>query len=371
MLFGHKLILDTFCEVYDQLKPWADDDFFDFSSHTVCNNAIYLIGRAQINHNTDKIIDIIENDTAKIIFSNPAEGSETLLGHVTRLSILKYIKQHRVLLIGGGDMEPDIPCLQYDSFLPKIQDYSENITAMARYSEIYEKPIKPYKFLFLNGRSRPHRKYLINEFAASGTLQQALWTNLDGYDHSNSRLGFSGSTQLKYLDPYYEVDRYRDQIGKPTTDVFAKHHLFSNEWGEIYLKAEPYIDTYFSLVTETVVDYPYSFRTEKIWKPIAMCHPWIAVANTNYYRDMRNLGFKTFHHLIDEGFDSIANTQDRLNRISSVVEDLCRQDLPSFLSAAREICEYNQQHLAIMRDQVRAEFSCNFFTFLKTYWHLQ
>ena len=371
MLFGHKLILDTYCEVYDQLKPWADGEFFDFSKHTVVDGAIYLIGRAQMNHNVGKVIDIVENNIAKIIFSNPAEGSETLLSHVSDLGLIKYITDRKVLLIGGGDLEASIPCLQYDSFLPTIQDYTENLESMARHTEIYEKINKPYKFLFLNGRSRPHRRHLLTRFFNSGLLNDALWTNLDRHCHSPIFNGVTGSADIKYLDPYYEVDAYHQQITKPTNDQFVKNHLFDNTWGEIYLKAEPYIDTYFSLVTETVVDYPYSFRTEKIWKPVAMCQPWIVAANAGYYRDIRNLGFKTFHTLIDESFDSIDNNQDRLNRLATVVEDLCQQDLPSFLSAARSICEHNQQHLGTMRQQIRAQFSNRFFSFLQTHWHLQ
>jgi hypothetical protein len=63
-------------------------------------------------------------------------------------------------------------------------------------------------------------------------------------------------------------------------------------------------------VSETVFTYPYSFRTEKIWKPIAIGHPWIAVSNFGYYRDMHELGFKSFGHLIDEKFDLIYNNVD-------------------------------------------------------------
>jgi hypothetical protein len=118
---------------------------------------------------------------------------------------------------------------------------------------------------------------------------------------------------------------------------FVKNYLFKNTWGEVYLQAEPYVDTYFSLVTETVFNYPYSFRTEKIWKPIAMAHPFIVVANRGYYKDMRNLGFKTFGHVINESFDLIDNNQDRIERIAAVVEDLCQQDLASFLKEC-----YNQ-----------------------------
>ena len=98
---------------------------------------------------------------------------------------------------------------------------------------------------------------------------------------------------------------------------------------------------------------------------MAMAHPWIAVANQGYYRDMHNLGFRSFGHLIDESFDQIANSQDRIARIAQVVEDLCRQDLAEFLKECYTVCKYNQQHLAHMRLKVRQEFPDRFFAFLK------
>ena len=111
-------------------------------------------------------------------------------------------------------------------------------------------------------------------------------------------------------------------------------------------------------------DYPYSFRTEKIWKPVAMGQPWIVAANQGYYRDMHNLGFQTYGHVIDESFDNIENSQDRIERIAQVVEDLCQQDLASFLDACYNVCKYNQQHLAEMSQTVRKEFPQQFEQFI-------
>jgi hypothetical protein len=186
-------------------------------------------------------------------------------------------------------------------------------------------------------------------------LDTAIWTNLD------SAIG-----PIKLLDPYYEFDFYKQQASVPDSG-FVKYNLFNNDWGEIYLSATPYMDTYFSLVTETVFEYPYSFRTEKIWKPIAIGHPWIAVANAGYYRDLHNMGFQTFGHVIDESFDQIENNHDRLERIAQVVEDLCQQDLVSFLEQCYNVCKYNQQHLAEMRVKVRKEFPDRFFKFISTH----
>jgi hypothetical protein len=168
---------------------------------------------------------------------------------------------------------------------------------------------------------------------------------------------------IKLLDSKYEYVDYQN-TSVTTADRFVKHQLFNNTWGEIYLNAEPYVDTYFSLVTETVFNYPYSFRTEKIWKPVAMGHPWIAVANCGYYRDIHNLGFRTFGHVIDEGFDVIENNANRLQRISQVVEDLCKQDLANFLKECYNVCKYNQQHMAEMRTRVRSELPERFQQFI-------
>jgi hypothetical protein len=376
MLGNRKLILDKFCEVYDLLLPWMDGDFFDFSQHDVVPGAVYLIGRAQINHNRELIRKLIESDTIRVILSNPTEGSSTLKDHCEHVHKFgDLIRDHRVLLIGGGDMDSDWPCLQYESFLPKILDYEENQQATKQSSSIYETQHKPYKFLFLNGRSRPHRKYLLERFKLDGLLNQSLWTNLENRSGSMGQVALwhEGQdlmltpTDIKTLPAQYEVDRYRQQVNKTFDSGFVKSDLFNQEWGEIYIEPTPYIDTYFSVVTETVFDYPYSFRTEKIWKPIAMAHPWIAVANAGYYRDMRNLGFKTFDHLIDESFDQIENSQKRIERISEVVRDLCKQNLDEFLASAQNICKYNQQHLADMRLQVRKEFPERFFQFITRY----
>jgi hypothetical protein len=365
MLGNCKLVLDTFCEVYDLLKHWADEEFWDFESHTVVPGAVYLIGRDQFNRNVNRIRQIIQDQQCCIILSNPAEGSETIIGHLVSTGMQDLAATGQLLIIGGGDMDSGYRCLQYDSFLPKIQDYKENLEAMS-YSEQVFQTHKPHSFLFLNGRHRNHRRYLIDRFCTNDTLKNSLWTCLD------TKMG-----KIQYLPAEYEYSTYCNNVGKKqiilTVDQsrnhFAKHDLFGGEWGEIYINPRAYIDTYFSVVTETVFDYPYSFRTEKIWKPIAMCHPWIAVANQGYYRDMHNLGFQTFGHVIDETFDSIENNQDRLERIALVIEDLCQQDLASFLNECYNVCKYNQQHLAEMSIKVRKEFPDRFAQFIQR--HLQ
>ena len=165
------------------------------------------------------------------------------------------------------------------------------------------------------------------------------------------------------LPPEYEVEQFQSHM-TTSAQGFVKAELFNNVWGEIYIRSEPYIDTYFSVVTETVFNYPYSFRTEKIAKPLAQGHPWICAANQGFYRDMHNLGFQTFGHVIDESFDQIENNQDRIARVADVVDDLCSQDMLQLLKECENICKYNQQHLRTMSQQWQLTFPACFLDFL-------
>ena len=350
MLGNRQLIVDNFCEVKEFTKDYQDAMFWDFAKHTIVPGAVYLISRQQFTDNIEKIKQLAADQTIIPILGNPAEGSETMFRQIQALGILDLVRENKILIVTGGYLPSDIPSLYHENFLPKILDYDENIKAIEQYRNKWTAD-RPYKFLFLNGRGRRHRRQLISRLAR--LLDSALWTNLD-----------SAAGPVKVLPTRYEFDFYQGRQSLVADTGYVKYDLFNNDWGEIYLNASAYLDTYFSLVTETVFEYPYSFRTEKIWKPIAIGQPFVVASNAGYYRDLHQLGFRTFGHLIDESFDSMDNNQDRLERIAQVVEDLCQQDLASFITAAEETCKYNQQLLAELRPRVRQEFPQRFVNFI-------
>jgi hypothetical protein len=375
MLGPRNLVIDTMSEVYEELKPWADAEFWNFADHDPIPNSVYVLGRQQVVENQEKFKQLAQDPRFVMVFGNSAEGSGTLVDQLNMLKLTTLVLEGKILIIGGGEMESCYPYLHHDHFLCRILDYPENHREINRADNIFSQTDKPYKFMFLNGRARPHRKYLWHRFQQQDLLKHALWTMLDSrptisrqfsLKHNGINL-MATTTPLQRLPAKYEVEQYRTTVitPGPAERTFVKHELFNYTWGEIYLQAEPYCDTYFSLVTETVFDYPYSFRTEKIAKPLAVGHPWIVASNTGFYRDMRNLGFKTFDSLIDESFDSIDNSQDRMDRIAAVVNDLCQQNLTSFMQASKSICKYNQQHLQHLSSKIKSEFADKFFNFIK------
>jgi len=380
MLDNHKIVLDNFCEIHKLIEPFADESFYELAEHDVVPGAVYIIGRNQFNRHRNKIADWVTQGVIKgFVLCNPAEGSEPMLRLYNRDHV--FHTKNQTPFISGSELPPDIPNMMFEHFGCVVRDYEENIEAIAQYEQNYTTD-RPYKFLFLNGRPRAHRIYLLQKFQISGLLDQSLWSNLGDDRAYTSKLNLEHAGKnllmqpfpIHYLPPEYEVARYRNATkiipekfvahGSVGGDLYAKQHLFGGDWGEIYIEPLAYEHTYFSLVSETVFDFPYTFRTEKIWKPVAMGHPWIVAANAGFYRDMHRLGFKTFGHVIDESFDSITDDKKRIERIAQVVEDLCRQDLASFLQECYTICKYNQQHQIEMAAKWRQEFPDRFQQFI-------
>ena len=370
------LRIDTASLVYDLLKPYAVEEFWEFKDCVPVSGSTYVIGRQQLLENLDLVRQMAVSPDYTMIFDGAAEGSWTLQQELQSFKITDLVLSGHLLVIGGGDMPNDYLYMKHDYFINVFLGYEHNLQQMTRIDELYNQPDKPYKFLFLNGSARTHRKYLWQRFRQMGLLDQALWTMLDSRPVRWGKMQliengvdlFGEITPIQHLPSKYEYIQYRDTTITldPSERKFVKHDLFQNTWGEVYLQAEPYRDTYFSVVTETVFgESNHSFRTEKIVKPLAMGHPWIAVANAGYYRDLRNLGFQTFSHVIDEGFDQIDSPQDRAERIITIVDDLCQQDLASFLDSCYNVCKYNQQHLIELREQIRTQFPERFWQFLQ------
>ena len=366
MLGNRRLVSDTSCEIHTEIQHLVDETFWDFEQYEPKPNDVVVLARQTVNRYADQVKQLTQ--TCLPVLANPSEGSVVLRLQCQRLGLLELVRDRKLLLIGCGDMQPDLNCLVYDHYAYRATCYESNVTQGARADEIYNKLNKPYKFLFLNGRTRPHRKYMIEQMRDAGLLDHALWTNLDTtpvYNHVYSTDLFERPSEIQLLPPEYEVEQFHAGQRDQYQHAFVKHELFDNKWGDVYIRAEPYIDTYFSLVSETVCDYPYSLRSEKIYKPIAMAHPFVAVANRGFYRDLHNAGYQTFGHLIDESFDSIDNNQDRLDRIAQVVQDLCESDLAEFLVASRAVTKYNQQHLAAEGPRIHREFPDRFVNFIQ------
>jgi hypothetical protein len=115
-----------------------------------------------------------------------------------------------------------------------------------------------------------------------------------------------------------------------------------------------YLNTYISIVTESIYfqddkDFPAGYLSEKIWKPIGHCQPFILAAASGALKHIRErFAFKTFHPYIDESYDLEDDDMKRLEMIKIEIDKFSnksKEEKDQFLNDVKDICVYNQNLL--------------------------
>jgi hypothetical protein len=137
-------------------------------------------------------------------------------------------------------------------------------------------------------------------------------------------------------------------------NVFAQQQLpinFANEtdhpmhscWLSLFDESA---ESLLYLVTETVYTGRRHHLTEKTFKPIALCMPFVIVGTRGSLEYLRSYGFRTFEGIWDESYDS-AEDSVRIERIASLLRSL--DELPveakqHLFTQAQEVIEHNWNH---------------------------
>jgi hypothetical protein len=138
-------------------------------------------------------------------------------------------------------------------------------------------------------------------------------------------------------------------------DVFAAQQLpinFENEtdhpmhscWLSLFDQAA---DSLLYLVTETVADGRRHHLTEKTFKPIALGMPFVLVATQGSLEYLRSYGFKTFGHIWDESYDTIADPHERIAAVASLLKTLCDlsvEERIALFHLCHQTIEHNWKH---------------------------
>ena len=98
MLDRPRLVIDTMSEVFDLLKPYADEVFWDFGSVALQPGSVYVIGRQHLLDHKQRIITAAETGQYIMVFANSAEGSWTLESQIRQLHIDDWVREKKLLL---------------------------------------------------------------------------------------------------------------------------------------------------------------------------------------------------------------------------------------------------------------------------------
>jgi hypothetical protein len=243
------------------------------------------------------------------------------------------------------------------------------------------------RFIFLNHSARMHRIFLLSLLNHANLLDHGYvsflthhlkWKN--SMLESEIRKIFSDKNKydqvVSGLDILEKVPLYVDDID---SIVQLKQLKGSGKWmsgagvgnpANISLNAlYDFINhSFLNVVSETFFnssEYAYSwngnkenrFLTEKTFKAIAFKQPFILVAYPKTLEMLKSLGYKTFHPIIDESYDSIVDDGERLYKVFLEIKRVCEVD-------EKTLEEYRKQLIPIV------EHNYNLLMNRKNYFHL-
>jgi hypothetical protein len=142
----------------------------------------------------------------------------------------------------------------------------------------------------------------------------------------------------------WDIDRFIK--GAP----YACDELTADEHNDHHRVEQHLFDqSYCHIVLETHFDADGSggaFLTEKTFKTIKHGQPFIIVGAAGSLAKLRELGYRTFDHALDNSYDLETNNTERWRKILKLITDLKKQDLHSWFLSCLSDAKHNQQLFA-------------------------
>lgn len=310
----------------------------NFNDLKHCHNKIILINSADANYNID-LVRQLHKQKNLLIFHELSECATQLTDFLVDCPEFN----NYIFILGGHNHK--LKHIKVDMFyFTTLTDF--NILRAKTYTipETFKRKNKPYKFLYLNGADRPHRRQLWNSLNQEQLLNHALKSYL-GYSATDFNLSNTiplTTLPQEYESPFTDFDKLLQWQNDPRNYASFKADVLQGQWVDGHIVPAQYHDTYFSLVAETTLDD--IFVTEKTYKPLLAGHPFIIAGAPGFYQELHKQGFQTFNGIIDESFNFEEDHTRRLAMIVAETKRLCSSDLDYFLSSTREICLFNHNH---------------------------
>lgn len=86
-----------------------------------------------------------------------------------------------------------------------------------------------------------------------------------------------------------------------------------------------------------------AFLTEKTFKCVKHGHPFVLFAPAGSLATLRTMGYRTFDHAIDNGYDRIEDNTDRYLAAMHTIRQLAQQDPNALYNSCVEDLQHNQQ----------------------------
>jgi hypothetical protein len=311
------------------------------------NDTFYLIAISWFDFSVDwfslmskEIITKLRTEKLKVLFYYwEADNPFRIDIHITHLCKLHNVPRGQVKFISGNSQASNINNFCYfadDELL--FQFRNEKVKAIPFNTHKREK-----KFTAL---VRMHKFWRANTMAK-------LW-NQELHNDGYFSYGIDVKAPETEEDNPIEVDNF-DNLRVLTHQFLKKCPFIADDLSSSLhndhrkTTTEHFNNSYINVVLESHMDVDQSngvLLSEKTFKPIKHAQPFIIVGAQGSLKQLRDMGYKTFDDVLDQGYDSIQNTTERWHYAMDVLTKLLSKDITEihniYISLKNDII-HNQQ----------------------------
>lgn len=218
-------------------------------------------------------------------------------------------------------------------------------------------------FLCLNAVAKNHRLFLLSELHRRGLMQKGLCSLLFRYGEHKAISGLETTLSMYYFHKHPQYDQQMKSLYNfaktygPHNPLTLDYQIDDVDKDDRRHDPKTFLQSYFSIVSESVVEDNVLFITEKCLKPFHYFHPFIVFGGQGTLQVLRKKGFYSFPEFFDETYDEIPCLAERMELILAEIEKLCVKTPEELNRMYREIwpkLEHNWRHFF---DQ-KAETDC-------------
>jgi hypothetical protein len=226
--------------------------------------------------------------------------------------------------------------VEHENFFGAVQrlysdhDY-QSLSGLEPYSE------KPYSFDALLGNHKDSREYVYQRILAGNFQDQHIY--LKYIKHQQRPL------EEIIMEGSFDWPEGAQVIPETNADRWGTGEMVWFDGKGTASSCIVPVDIYnrcaYSIVTETRMVDDHVFITEKTAKCLIARRLFVMFAGPGYLQHLRDLGFQTFGHIIDESYDDEADPLRRWSRAFDQVERLMSWPQQQVMAECRSVLEHN------------------------------
>ena len=316
------------------------------SFHTIDSfppDSFYTIGLQFFDFSIDyfglvrpEVLTHVKNNRLRILFFyDEGDNPHLIKKRLDELCAYNNLSSDCYIFISANTAASMIPSFAYllsDELLYWQQNRSVNATAIHTNTRSRE-------FTVLSRTNKLWRATVMTDLKRQGLLDNSYWS----YNTNISLNETSDENSLNIVSQILQsdIENFLNQ-GPYTCDDFSSdqhnNHSLTNHMH--------FFDSYCSIILETHFDADNSngtFLTEKTFKAIKHGHPFIIVGCVGSLAELRNQGYRTFDHVIDNRYDLETDSVQRWIKIVRAIRQIQQHNMHDWFLQCINDVRHNQQ----------------------------